>query len=95
MDDIRAVMDRLAGASRALFGYSEGGPMSVAFAATFPQRVRALVLYGTYAKRSHPDDDYRGRRRREQRVAEARELEQTWGENVESSNMAPNADAAS
>ena len=32
--------------------------MCVLFAATYPERVRALVLYGTYAKRSHPDDDY-------------------------------------
>jgi pimeloyl-ACP methyl ester carboxylesterase/class 3 adenylate cyclase len=46
MDDVRAVMDA-AGSSRAgLVGVSEGGPMSVLFAATFPERVAALVLYG-------------------------------------------------
>ena len=94
MDDIRAVMDAVGSESAALFGYSEGGPMSVLFAATFPQRVRALVLYGTYAKRSHPDDDYPWAPTWEQRVADAHELEETWGENVDVSNMAPNADAA-
>jgi pimeloyl-ACP methyl ester carboxylesterase/class 3 adenylate cyclase len=94
MDDIRAVMDAVGTESAALFGYSEGGPMSVLFTATFPQRVRALVLYGTYAKRSHPDDDYPWAPTWEQRVADARELEETWGENVDVSNMAPNADAA-
>ena len=52
MDDVRAVMDAVGSESAAIFGYSEGGPMSVLFAATYPERVRALVLYGTYAKRS-------------------------------------------
>jgi pimeloyl-ACP methyl ester carboxylesterase len=94
MDDIRAVMDAVGSESAALFGYSEGGPMSVLFAASFPQRVRALVLYGTYAKRSHPDDDYPWAPTWEQRVADAEELERTWGENVDVASMAPNADAA-
>src|SRR5207302_2666953 len=53
MDDVRAVMEA-AGSERAvLFGISEGGPMSVLFATTYPERVQALVLYGTYAKRLH------------------------------------------
>ncbi len=58
MDDVRAVMDAAGSEPAALFGYSEGGPMCVLFAATYPDRARALVLYGTYAKRSHPDEDY-------------------------------------
>ncbi len=50
MDDIRAVMDA-AGIEQAwLFGVSEGGPLTLLFAATYPERVRALVLYGTYAR---------------------------------------------
>ena len=49
MDDVRAVMDA-AGSQRAvLLGASEGGPMSILFAATYPERTRALVLYGAYA----------------------------------------------
>ncbi|OBF35563.1 hypothetical protein A5724_15380 [Mycobacterium sp. ACS1612] len=48
-DDLRAVIDA-AGCDRpALFGFSEGGPISVLFAATYPERVRALILYGTGA----------------------------------------------
>ena len=94
MDDIRAVMDAAGSESAALFGYSEGGPMSVLFAATFPQRVRAIVLYGTYAKRSYPDEDYPWAPTWEERVEVAQELERTWGENVDVANMAPNADAA-
>jgi pimeloyl-ACP methyl ester carboxylesterase len=34
----------------AMFGISEGGPLSILFAATFPERVRSLVLYGTAAR---------------------------------------------
>lgn len=57
MDDVRAVMDA-AGSERAvLLGISEGGPMSMLFATTYPERVVALVLYGTYAKRVR-DTDY-------------------------------------
>lgn len=48
VDDIRAVMDA-AGIERAhLYGASEGGPQSIIFAATYPDRVKSLTLYGTY-----------------------------------------------
>jgi pimeloyl-ACP methyl ester carboxylesterase len=46
MDDLRAVMDAADSQRAALLGYSEGGPMSVLFAASYPRRTRALVLYG-------------------------------------------------
>src|SRR5262249_14318264 len=50
MDDVRAVMDA-AGFERAvLLGYSEGGPMSLLFAATYPDRTTALILHGSFAK---------------------------------------------
>ena len=46
MDDVRAVMDA-AGSERAvIFGISEGGPMSALFAATYPARTIALIMYG-------------------------------------------------
>jgi pimeloyl-ACP methyl ester carboxylesterase len=49
-DDIRAVMDA-AGSERAvLMGVSEGGPMAIVFAATYPQRTTALVLYGSHGR---------------------------------------------
>jgi DNA-binding SARP family transcriptional activator/pimeloyl-ACP methyl ester carboxylesterase len=51
MDDVRAVMDA-AGSQRAvILGVSEGGPMSVLFAATYPERTVALALMGTFARR--------------------------------------------
>jgi pimeloyl-ACP methyl ester carboxylesterase len=49
MDDVRAVMDAVGSGRAALLGASEGAPMSILFAATYPERKRALVLYGGYA----------------------------------------------
>ena len=50
MDDIRAVMDA-AGSERAtLVGISEGGLMSLLFAATYPERTAALVLWASFAR---------------------------------------------
>lgn len=55
MDDIRAVMDTVESKRAAIFGVSEGGPMTALFAATYPERTAAAVLYGTMASyfRSH------------------------------------------
>jgi len=50
MDDVRAVMDAAGSEHAAVMGISEGGPMSILFAATYPERAWALVLYGTYAR---------------------------------------------
>lgn len=50
MDDVRAVMDAAGSRRAVLLGASEGGPMAILFAATYPQRTRALVLYGSYAQ---------------------------------------------
>jgi pimeloyl-ACP methyl ester carboxylesterase len=50
MDDVRAVMDAVGLERAVVFGTSEGGAMSLLFAATYPQRVQALVLYGAYAR---------------------------------------------
>jgi pimeloyl-ACP methyl ester carboxylesterase len=47
MDDMQAVMDAVGVERAALFGISEGGPASVLFAATYPDRTSALVLYGS------------------------------------------------
>jgi pimeloyl-ACP methyl ester carboxylesterase len=47
MDDIRAVMDAAGSESAVVCGVSEGGPMALLFAATYPERVRALVVYGS------------------------------------------------
>jgi class 3 adenylate cyclase len=50
MDDLRAVMDAAGSERAAIIGVSEGGPLAILFAATYPARVWALVLEGTYAR---------------------------------------------
>jgi class 3 adenylate cyclase/pimeloyl-ACP methyl ester carboxylesterase len=56
MDDLRAVMDAAESERAHLLGVSEGGPMSMLFAATFPERVLSLGLYGTFASFVRTDD---------------------------------------
>lgn len=58
MDDVRAVMDA-AGIERAtIFGQSEGSPMAMLFAATYPERTAGLVLYGSIVR--WVGDDFHG-----------------------------------
>ena len=52
MDDLRAVMDAAGSGRAALFGFSEGGPMSLLFAASYPARVRAIGIYGSFVRGS-------------------------------------------
>jgi class 3 adenylate cyclase len=58
-DDIRAVMDACGVQRSALFGVSEGGPMSILFGATYPERISHLILYASGARLSRgPDYPY-------------------------------------
>lgn len=49
MDDLRAVLDAVGSKRAALFGASEGGPLSILFSATHPDRTAALILFGSSA----------------------------------------------
>ena len=62
MDDVRAVMDAAGVERAAVLGVSEGGPMCALFAATHPDRTRALVTMGSYARRNWAPDYPIGRR---------------------------------
>ena len=57
MDDLRAVMDAAGSERAAVISHSEGGPLSILFATTYPERVAALVLTSTVA-RAVPAPDY-------------------------------------
>jgi pimeloyl-ACP methyl ester carboxylesterase/DNA-binding CsgD family transcriptional regulator len=83
MDDVRAVMDAAGSSRAALLGASEGGPMAILFAATYPQRVRALVLYGAYA---HFHTWVMGREALAQFL---RGAENSWGTGASLPNFAP------
>ena len=50
MDDVRTIMDAISSKRAALVGFSEGGCMSVLFAATYPERVSHLVLIGCFSR---------------------------------------------
>src|SRR6266849_4514127 len=50
MDDVRAVMDAVGSQRAAVFGVSEGAPMSILFGATHPERTWALILQGGEAR---------------------------------------------
>lgn len=56
MEDIRVVMDAAGWTKAHLFGISEGGPLSIVFAATYPDRVLSMSLYGTYASLQMAED---------------------------------------
>ena len=57
MEDITAVLDAIGSSSAALIGTSEGGPLSMLFAAAHPERTRALILFGAEV-RERMDDDW-------------------------------------
>ncbi len=50
MDDVRAIMDEIGSQRAILFGFSEGCPMSILFAATYPERVSRIILFGGFAR---------------------------------------------
>jgi len=88
MDDVRAVMDSVNSKQAALFGFSEGGPMSILFAATYPRRTSALILCGAMA-RSAWAQDYSWGRTEEQFAARLKLVEEAWGHGRSAGLYAP------
>ncbi len=93
MDDVRAVLDAVECEQPAVFGFSEGGNMSVLFAATYPERTRALALYGVFAKRIW-SPDYPWAPKPDDRAREIEELERNWSERMDLDKLAPSEDDA-
>jgi len=78
MHDVQAILDAVGSKRAALFGISEGGPMSLLYTATYPDRTSALVLYGSYAKRSWgPDYPFGWKDELWQSVLD--DIENNWG----------------
>jgi len=90
MDDVRAVLDAAGSETAAVLGHSEGGCMSALFAATYPNRTRALVLVGVFAKRFW-SEDYPWAPRLDKRLAAIDELERNWT-GLDVTDMAPSED---
>ncbi|HEX2513020.1 MAG TPA: alpha/beta hydrolase [Xanthobacteraceae bacterium] len=88
VDDIRAVMDAAGSKRAALFGVSEGGHMSVMFAATHPERTAGLVLCGCFAKEVWAPDYPWGRTLKAKETWVAA-MEESWGGPFDLEDAAP------
>jgi pimeloyl-ACP methyl ester carboxylesterase len=93
MDDVRAVLDAVGSQQTAVFGFSEGGLMSVLFAATYPERTAALVLFGVFAKRLW-SPDYPWAPKPDDRAREIADLERNWSERMDLDDLVPSEDDA-
>jgi class 3 adenylate cyclase len=92
MDDVLAVMDAAGSERAAIAGTLEGGPMAALFAATYPDRVSALVLYATFS-RSTWAPDYDWAWSPEERQREMDMLVERWGEGLVAASVAPSLTA--
>jgi pimeloyl-ACP methyl ester carboxylesterase len=68
MEDVRAVLDAVGSEQAVLFGSGHGGQMCALFAATYPERTAALVLYATRERATGTEDEHRAEMRRIRRV---------------------------
>jgi class 3 adenylate cyclase len=88
MDDVLAVMDAAGSEEAAICGTLEGGPMASLFAATFPERTSALVLYAAFARATWaPDYDWAWPAEERDRHVDV--LLEHWGEGLVASGVAP------
>jgi pimeloyl-ACP methyl ester carboxylesterase len=78
VDDIVSVLDAVGSRSAAFFVFSQAGPIAMLFAATHPERTRALVLYATYAMNGLAED-YPWGRSTEWLDSFDRLIEREWG----------------
>jgi pimeloyl-ACP methyl ester carboxylesterase len=90
-DDVRAVLEAAGSESAALFAFSEGGPLGILFAATYPDRVSALALFDTQA-RALRAEGYPWGETWEERLEAAQRIEESWGVESELDDLAPGAD---
>jgi class 3 adenylate cyclase len=81
MEDVHAVLDAAGSERTALLGVSEGGPMSILYAATYPERTTALVLYGSTPKWTATESFIPEKRDFFERLSrEAKAMAEAWGE---------------
>src|SRR5919201_731512 len=88
MDDVRAVMDDVGSDRAAIFGASEGGNMSMLFAATHPDRTTALCTFGSTARRIR-SPDYPWAPTWEQRLKAFEVVERQWLTGLDWEDLAP------
>src|SRR5438874_1978089 len=91
MDDVRAVMDAVGSERAAVFGASEGGNMSMLFAATCPERTIALCTFGCTAKRIW-SPDYPWAPTLEHRQEAFEHVDRQWTNGLDWEDVAPSLD---
>ena len=79
MDDIRAVMDAVGSESAALIGASEGGPLTMLFAAAHPERTDALIMMGAEVRERKDEEWPWGEATQEEFDASMALLSERWG----------------
>jgi len=89
MDDLRAVLAAAGSERAAVLGFSEGGALSILFAATHPERVSQLVLYASFARASAAPDYPAGAALHANLEGIRRSLETAWGQGTTLDVMAP------
>ena len=90
MDDVIAVLAAVGSERTAVMGHSEGGNLAVLYAATYPERVTALVTAGIFAYRKWAPD-YPWAQTREERERYVDQLERNWGVEGDIQRIAPSA----
>jgi len=89
MDDIRAVLDAVGSERAAVMGESEGGPLSILFAAAHPERTVALILQGAEV-RERRDEEWPWGEGDEAELEEyLAALPETWGKGLGFKNLVP------
>jgi class 3 adenylate cyclase len=88
MDDVLAVMEAAGSERAAICGTLEGGPMAILFAATYPEKTEALVLYATFARATWAPD-YEFAWSAEERDRSMNEAFEHWGEGHVAAGVAP------
>ena len=89
MDDVVAVMDAVGSERAAVYAQLEGGAMAALFAATYPERAHALVLYAAMPRMSWAPD-YPWAPTREEREGWVAALD-NWGDGSRMLWLAPSA----
>ncbi|MEY2529897.1 MAG: hypothetical protein QOJ05_1987 [Verrucomicrobiota bacterium] len=88
LDDLTAVLDAAGSERAALMGYTSGGPVTALYAARYPERVRALILYAAIA-RFVSGPDYEFAHTLEEREARFNQTIERWGTGSNLDLLAP------
>jgi class 3 adenylate cyclase len=88
LDDIKAVLDEVGSERAALFGFGDGAALAAVFAATYPERTSALILWGGYDLKQAWAPDHPWGTTWEQAEEETRRMVELWGDEERAGEIA-------